>query len=83
MKTPKISYENTKVIDQAKTAASAREFRAANKGVLLSHVAIELDLSITHISLLERGTRTWTKDVYDAYIAAVKKWAKRTLLAEV
>lgn len=55
--------------------ATGRKFRALREatGIGLGPVAESMDISMTYLSELERGTRNWSEDLVKRFQEALKK----------
>lgn len=74
MKIPKIKFVKTVAIDQKTTAERAKAFRE-DRGATLDEIAIESGISKPHLSKLENMKRTWTRELFGKYVAAIMKVA--------
>ena len=68
----KLKFRPERVIDQEATARAARSFRRTS-GVSLSATAREIGCSVSHLSMMENGSRSWTTKSHADYAAAVEK----------
>ncbi len=65
-------YLKERVLDQAATAAAARELHGKYPKLSFAKIAAEMGISPAQVHYLEGGKRTWSADVFNKFVAAVK-----------
>lgn len=70
----KLFLKTVQVIDQKKTAMSAREDRLGN-GLSLRKLAAKFEppITVAYLSKLETGERDWNADLVERFNEAIKK----------
>ncbi len=70
---PSIITKTVTVADNKATGAAARAFRES-RGIRAADVAARVGISISYLSLVERGMKAdWTEQFLARYIAAVQE----------